>query len=47
MSSILCAGGTPETNRLEVFRNYDLEKQVKVARAMAKIEGSILDQDGS
>ncbi len=24
LSSVLCAGGTPETNRLEVARNYDL-----------------------
>jgi len=45
MSSILCAGGTPETNRVEVFRNYDLKERVKVARALAKLEGSILEQE--
>jgi len=28
MSSVLCAGGTPETNRVEVFRNYDLKEKI-------------------
>ena len=45
MSSILCAGGTPETNRVEVFRNYNLGEKLKVAKSMAKIQGSIFEQD--
>ena len=33
MSSVVCAGGTPETNRLEIFRNYDLpEKMERIKR---------------
>ncbi len=44
MSSILCAGGTPETNRVDIFRNYNLEEKVKVAKALAKLDGSILEQ---
>jgi len=38
---------SPETNRVEVFRNYNLEERLEVAKALAKIEGSILDQDRS
>lgn len=44
MSSVLCAGGTPETNRVEVYRNYDLASKIKVARAHAKIDGSVFEQ---
>jgi 4-hydroxybutyryl-CoA dehydratase/vinylacetyl-CoA-Delta-isomerase len=28
LSSAICAVGTPETNRLEVMRNYDLKLQI-------------------
>jgi 4-hydroxybutyryl-CoA dehydratase/vinylacetyl-CoA-Delta-isomerase len=38
MSSTLCAGGTPETNRVEVFRNYNLEEKVEYAKALCKIK---------
>ncbi len=38
MSSAICAGGTPETNRVEVFRNYDLKEMVKYAKALCNID---------
>jgi len=45
MSNILCAGGTPETNKVEIWSNFDWEQPMKTARAMAKIDGSVLDQE--
>ena len=38
MSSAICAGGTPETNRVEVFRNYDLQEKKERAKVLAKIK---------
>jgi aromatic ring hydroxylase len=38
MSSAICAGGTPETNRVEVFRNYDLREKKERAKVLAKIK---------
>lgn len=46
MSSVICAGGTPETNRVEVYRNYDFERQLEIAKACAKMDGKdIWNQD--
>lgn len=38
MSNAICAGGTPETNRVEVYRNYDLKKRYDRAKVLAKID---------
>lgn len=38
MSSALCAGGTPETNKVEVFRSYDLKERVENAKVLANIK---------
>jgi 4-hydroxybutyryl-CoA dehydratase/vinylacetyl-CoA-Delta-isomerase len=38
MSSAICAGGTPETNRVEVFRNYELNEKKEAAKVLAKIK---------
>jgi 4-hydroxybutyryl-CoA dehydratase/vinylacetyl-CoA-Delta-isomerase len=38
MSSAICAVGTPETNRLEVMRNYDLMKQICNVKEICNIE---------
>jgi aromatic ring hydroxylase len=35
MSSIVCAAGTPETNRVEVFRTYDIKKKMEIAKALS------------
>lgn len=46
MSSIICAGGTPETNRVEVYRNHDFARPLEVAKACAKLDGkNIWNQD--
>ena len=37
MGSVLCAAGTPGTNRMEVYRRYDLEAARNVAKRLAKI----------
>jgi aromatic ring hydroxylase len=39
LSSAICAVGTPETNRVEVFRNYDLLKQINNVKAICNIKG--------
>lgn len=38
MGSTLCAAGNPETNRVEVYRQYDLKAAKKAAKRLAKIE---------
>jgi 4-hydroxybutyryl-CoA dehydratase/vinylacetyl-CoA-Delta-isomerase len=38
IGSALCAGGTPETNRVEVFRNYNLSERKENAKVLAKIK---------
>lgn len=38
LGSALCAAGTPQTNRVELYRQYDLEAAKKLARLLAKIE---------
>jgi len=38
LSSAICAVGTPETNRVEVFRNYDLLKQINNVKAICHIK---------
>lgn len=43
LSSALCAGGTPETNRVEVWRNYDLNQFKENSKMLARI---IPDADG-
>jgi 4-hydroxybutyryl-CoA dehydratase/vinylacetyl-CoA-Delta-isomerase len=43
MSNAICAGGTPETNRVEVTRNYDIMKRCQQAKVLAKIQD---DPDG-
>ena len=37
MSSVICAGGTPETNRVEVFRAYDLREKMDNVRLMCEL----------
>ena len=37
MSSVICAAGSPETNRIDVVRNYDLANRKRITKAMAKI----------
>ncbi len=37
LSSAICAGGTPETNRVEVLRNYDLLTQINNVKAICNI----------
>ena len=39
LSSAICAVGTPETNRLEVLRNYDLSTQIQNVKAICNISG--------
>ena len=36
MSSVICAGGTPETNRVDVARNYDLEDKIRNVRLICE-----------
>jgi len=38
IGSAICAGGTPETNRVEVWRNYDLLEKVKNVKALCNIK---------
>lgn len=38
IGSLLYAGGTPETNRVEVFRNYNLAESKENAKVLAKIK---------
>ncbi len=38
MASAICAGGTPETNRVEVFRNYNLPDKIKNIKALCNIK---------
>lgn len=37
LSSAICAVGTPETNRLEVLRHYDLLQQIENVKAICRI----------
>ena len=37
LSSAICAAGTPETNRVEVMRNYDLLTQINNVKAICNI----------
>jgi len=37
VASAICAGGTPETNRVEVFRNYDLKGKIDNVKSWCKI----------
>ena len=37
MGSAICAGGTPETNRIEVSRNYNLLEKVNNVKALCSI----------
>ena len=37
VASAICAGGTPETNRVEVQRNYDLLEKINNIKAMCNI----------
>jgi 4-hydroxybutyryl-CoA dehydratase/vinylacetyl-CoA-Delta-isomerase len=34
-SSILCSMGPPETQRVEVYRSYDLEERMEIAKALS------------
>ena len=38
MGSTICAAGTPQTNRVELYRQFDLGSRRRLARALAKIE---------
>ena len=38
ISSAICAGGTPETNKVEVFRSYDLVEKKEHAKVLAGIK---------
>lgn len=38
MGSAICAGGTPETNRVEVFRNYNLLEKINNVKALCNIK---------
>ena len=38
MASAICAGGTPETNRVEVFRNYNLLDKINNIKALCNIK---------
>jgi aromatic ring hydroxylase len=35
--STISAGGSPQTNRIEILRNFDLEKRKDFAKDLAKI----------
>ncbi|HUH66634.1 MAG TPA: 4-hydroxyphenylacetate 3-hydroxylase N-terminal domain-containing protein [Syntrophales bacterium] len=37
-ASAICAGGTPETNRVEVFRSYNLLDQIKNVKELCNIK---------
>jgi 4-hydroxybutyryl-CoA dehydratase / vinylacetyl-CoA-Delta-isomerase len=37
-ASAICAGGTPETNRVEVFRNYNLLEKINNVKALCNIK---------
>ena len=43
VSNAICAGGTPETNRVECFRNYDIKQRYNQAKVLANIKE---DPDG-
>jgi len=36
-ASAVCAGGTPETNRIEVFRNYDLPQKIRNVKELCRL----------
>ncbi|MGZ3580069.1 MAG: 4-hydroxyphenylacetate 3-hydroxylase N-terminal domain-containing protein [Syntrophales bacterium] len=38
MASAICAGGTPETNRVEVARSYDLQEKINNVKALCNIK---------
>jgi hypothetical protein len=38
MGSAICAGGTPETNRVEVSRNYNLLEKINNVKALCNIK---------
>jgi 4-hydroxybutyryl-CoA dehydratase/vinylacetyl-CoA-Delta-isomerase len=38
MASAICAGGTPETNRVEVARNYNLLEKISNVKALCNIK---------
>jgi len=38
MASAICAGGTPETNRVEVARSYDLQDKINNVKALCNIK---------
>ena len=38
MGSTICAAGTPQTNRVELYRQFNLGSRRQLARALAKIE---------
>ncbi|MCX7817512.1 MAG: hypothetical protein N2317_08425 [Syntrophales bacterium] len=37
IGSAICAGGTPETNRVEVFRSYKLQEKIENVKALCRI----------
>jgi aromatic ring hydroxylase len=37
LGSTISAGGSPQTNRVEVLRNFDLERRKNLAKDLAKI----------
>ncbi len=41
LSSAICAVGTPETNRLEVMRNYDLRTQIENVKDICGINSQV------
>ncbi len=43
ISNAICAGGTPETNRVEIARNYDILSRINDAKVLANINE---DPDG-
>jgi 4-hydroxybutyryl-CoA dehydratase/vinylacetyl-CoA-Delta-isomerase len=38
VASAICAGGTPETNRVDVQRSYDLREKIRNVKAICNIE---------
>jgi hypothetical protein len=38
MASAICAGGTPETNRVEVNRSYDLQEKINNVKELCNIK---------
>jgi aromatic ring hydroxylase len=38
IGSAICAGGTPETNRVEVSRNYNLQEKINNVKALCNIK---------